>query len=198
MFSRIPQKRGPSKGYIKELADRINHIEGKLANEGANVDSLNDFLGGVRRESSDLFTPGPTGDDSGRKRPFSNISGGDFGTPTRQNPWSTEPRPLQPYQSSNTPYSANGLAPKPLGKADDGHQTRHPDAIDEISLDLDHNGEIRELNQDAFEGYLAIVHPCYPLLSGDKSHVETLLNHCPSLLRDAFLEALYGTMQSFV
>lgn len=30
-FSRIPQKRGPSKGYIKELSERVQHVEGQLA-----------------------------------------------------------------------------------------------------------------------------------------------------------------------
>ncbi|UKZ67393.1 uncharacterized protein TrAtP1_008554 [Trichoderma atroviride] len=35
LFSRVPQKRGPSKGYIKELADRIHSIENKLESEGS-------------------------------------------------------------------------------------------------------------------------------------------------------------------
>ncbi|KKF97020.1 Glucose transport transcription regulator RGT1 [Ceratocystis platani] len=33
LFSRVPQKRGPNKGYIRELADRISGIEDKLVKE---------------------------------------------------------------------------------------------------------------------------------------------------------------------
>lgn len=61
MFSRVPQKRGPSKGYIKELADRINHIEGKLGTNAVR-DLLGDAVMGASLEPSD------------RKRPYGSIS----------------------------------------------------------------------------------------------------------------------------
>jgi hypothetical protein len=111
LFSRVPQKRGPSKGYIKELADRINSIEGKL----------NTSVGGLeRRLSSDTFaSPGAPGDDT-RKRPFSNISGDSFQTasPHRIPSISTEHRPVMPHAhrdfSASDSNIANGLAPRPL------------------------------------------------------------------------------------
>ncbi|KAI0009162.1 hypothetical protein F4779DRAFT_384393 [Xylariaceae sp. FL0662B] len=204
LFSRIPQKRGPSKGYIKELADRIHHIEGKLASEGGNVDTLTELLSGARRDSADIFPPsGPTEENS-RKRPYSSISGAEFGTPTssRQATWSSEPRPIQPYQTpsggSRPSYSANGLAPQPLSKPDSGTPSRPPAVMDTMSLDLNHNGVPRELDEGAFNGYLNVVHPYFPLLAATKARVESQLAQCPVLLRDAFVEALYGTMQSFV
>ncbi|KAI3330291.1 hypothetical protein F4824DRAFT_348111 [Ustulina deusta] len=204
LFSRIPQKRGPSKGYIKELADRIHHIEGKLASEG-NLDTLTELLGGGRRDSSDIFSPSTEHDENSRKRPYSSISGADFGTPnpSRQGTWNTEPRPIQPYQTptndpKGTPYSANGLAPRPLPKPDVDTPSRTVAPLDDMSIDLNHSVPPKELINDAFGVYLNVVHPCFPFLAGTKERVEAQLSRCPSLLQDAFIEAFYGTMQSCV
>ncbi|KAI1208589.1 uncharacterized protein F4807DRAFT_142060 [Annulohypoxylon truncatum] len=209
LFSRIPQKRGPSKGYIKELADRINHIEGKLASDGgnmdrSNVDTLTELLNGARRDSMDIFSPTGQAEDNSRKRPYSSISGGEFATPTssRQATWSSEPRPIQPYQtpsgSFRTPYSANGLAPQPLSKPDSTVASRPATAVDNMPLDLNQNGSTRELDEAAFSAYLNVVHPCFPLLAASKARAEGQLAQCPPPLRDAFVEALYLSMQSFV
>ncbi|RNJ53939.1 transcriptional activator [Verticillium nonalfalfae] len=123
-FSRIPQKRGPSKGYIKELADRIHSIEGRLCEN--------------------------TGEEASRKRTFSSISSADITTPTapRQPPstWSSEPR---------------------------------------------------EVDDANFQGYLTMVHPYLPILPASKTRLQVYLAQCPGMLREAFLEALHGTMQSF-
>lgn len=151
LFSRIPQKRGPSKGYIKELADRIHSIEGKLASEGANAD-LSELLNGSRRDSGDLFQ---SGDASGRKRPYSSISGGDFGTPTSAGQFNSEPRPIQPYQTPTDryrpSYSANGLAPTPLAAKADADTPSRPTAVmDSIGLDLNHISQIQEIDETVF------------------------------------------------
>ncbi|KAI0105218.1 hypothetical protein GGR51DRAFT_560429 [Nemania sp. FL0031] len=204
LFSRIPQKRGPSKGYIKELADRIHHIEGKLASEG-NLDALSELLGGGRRESSDIFSPSAENDENGRKRPYSSISGADFGTPnpSRQGAWNSDPRPIQPYQTpingpKGTSYSTNGLAPQPLPRPDADMPSREAASLDDIPMDLNPSAPPKELINDAFGVYLNVVHPCFPFLAGSKDRVEAQLSHCPSLLQDAFIEAFYGTMQSCV
>lgn len=155
LFSRIPQKRGPSKGYIKELADRINSIEGKLATGEVNADSLSDLLNGSRRDSNELF---PSTDSAGRtKRPYSSISGADFGTPSapRQMAFGSEPRPIQPYQTPTdryrAPYSANGLAPAPIAARSDSDTPSRPTAVmDSMSLDLDQIGQSREVDETAF------------------------------------------------
>ncbi|KAI1118606.1 hypothetical protein F5Y14DRAFT_446968 [Nemania sp. NC0429] len=204
LFSRIPQKRGPSKGYIKELADRIHHIEGKLASEG-NLDPLTELLGSSRRESSDIFSPSGDHDDGSRKRPYSSISGAEFSTPnpSRQGTLNSEPRPIQPYQtpangSKGSSYSANGLAPQPLARSDAGTPSRTVASLDEIPIDLNQSTAVKELINDAFGVYLSVVHPCFPFLAGTKERVEAQLSLCPSLLQDAFIEAFYGTMQSCV
>lgn len=202
MFSRVPQKRGPSKGYIKELADRINSIEGKLASEGGHVDNLAELLGGPRRES-DIFTPVTQADENNRKRPFSNISVGEFNSPTpsRQATWSSEPRPIQPYQPDRfrPAYSVNNLAPMPIApkSAETNMPVRPSTAIDGMSIDINHTCQTRDLNGGSYIAYLGIIHPIFPLLSEDKTRIESLLAKCPSILCDAFMEAFYGTVCSF-
>lgn len=200
LFSRIPQKRGPSKGYIKELADRIHHIEGKLASEG-NLDALSELLSGGRRESSDIFSPSAEQDENSRKRPYASISGGDLGTPIpRQGTWNSEPRPIQPYQTpTNGPKgTANGLAPAPLPRPGASTPSQTATSAVEGPVDLNHSAPPKELINDAFGVYLSVVHPCFPFLAENKERVEAQLSQCPSLLRDAFVEAFYGTMQSCV
>lgn len=108
MFSRVPQKRGPSKGYIKELADRINSIEGKLGT--AAVDKLTDILASAtRREPSE--SNGASGEDH-RKRTWNQISTAEPSEASRQYGWQQPAaRPVIPQQ---TTYSANGMALKPI------------------------------------------------------------------------------------
>lgn len=110
LFSRVPQKRGPSKGYIKELADRINSIEGKLGGQ-----SVAEALAGElasRRSLGENYLASAQGEDV-RKRPYSHMSGSTFPTPVanRQPGWPSDSRPAITQQPS---HSANGLALKPI------------------------------------------------------------------------------------
>lgn len=128
MFSRVPQKRGPSKGYIKELADRINSIEGKLGGQ-----SVAEALAGEltsRRNLGENHAASPQGEDA-RKRPFSHISSNNVPThgPNRQPGWSADARPAISQQPS---YTANGLALKPiLPRESSSSMPPPPPAIDD-------------------------------------------------------------------
>jgi len=113
-FSRVPQKRGPSKGYIKELADRINSIEGKL---GGQVSAeAQDILGALRRETSE-GTSSPAQLNDNHKRPFSSMSTDHYNTPPRPVNWgsASEPRTILPQPSAYTPAL---LAPRPSAPAE--------------------------------------------------------------------------------
>lgn len=108
LFSRVPQKRGPSKGYIKELADRINSIEGKLGGQ-----SVAEALAGEltsRRNTGEAHAP--VQEEDTRKRTFTQISNTPHQTPgsSRQPGWASETRAALPRPT----YSANGLALKPI------------------------------------------------------------------------------------
>ncbi|KPM42876.1 hypothetical protein AK830_g3686 [Neonectria ditissima] len=188
LFSRVPQKRGPSKGYIKELADRIHSIENKLENEG-----------GLSQEDLDhLFVPDRPrqsnvgGEDASRKRPFSSISG-EFTTPatTRQTPWGSEHRSIQPSSAASdgyAAYSTSSLAPQPSAIRPEATPSKPPVATMDISMtDTDAMPDIEE---DTLHNYLSNVQPVYPILPSNKDRLQELLAQCPSSVRTAFANAL--------
>lgn len=184
-FSRVPMKRGPSKGYviyisfsganaslpsnyfshvtstysptitsstnthhahkdllkmtvpryIKELADRLNTLEGAMQQAGdIPVQQYLHQDSPLQRRGSEEFSPPPNADNMQRKRTYSSVSG-DFGTPYQpQRPatgWASQEPPRHlPHPSSSfaTPqsappgathvfrepnYSPNGLQPAP-------------------------------------------------------------------------------------
>lgn len=126
----------PTCSYIKELADRINTIEGKL-NTG--VESLE------RSASNEAFASPGLGDDS-RKRPFSSISADGFQTPSPNRlsaAFTTDHRPILPYlqpdfRASNTANQTE-LAIKPAapmqfqGPTSDIGLQAQPEMMDGIS-----------------------------------------------------------------
>lgn len=190
-FSRVPQKRGPSKGYIKELADRINSIEGKL-HGGA------DLLEVVpQRQSAEAFIS-PLQMDDGRKRPFSSISNDNYPTPSpaRHVGWATDHRPIQPYQhqppppSVDTPFSANSLAPQPIGpKADP------PPFESQVADAHQLEGVMGELDESTWRIYKSAIHPTFPILASRSHRAQALIAPCPVHLREAFLEAFYAALE---
>ncbi len=98
--------------YIKELADRIFTIEGRL---GGGADAPNGTPG---RQSDESF-PSPA---AGDKRPYESISGENLSAATPTKPgaaWGTEPRPIQPYQSSASrpSLSVNDFSPRAIAPA---------------------------------------------------------------------------------
>jgi hypothetical protein len=200
LFSRVPQKRGPSKGYIKELADRINSIESKLVeSEGPLTHDDMERLFGGPRSSSQANAPGP--DDSSRKRPFSSISTGDFSTPNapRQAPWGTD-RPLQqtpgtPEGFSTAAYGNGSLAPQPSAiKPDDtpSKQTTAPNAPMDVAMT--DSEEPPEIDEGLLHLYLANVQPVFPILPHNKARLQALLAQAPNTLRTAFMMALLAAV----
>jgi hypothetical protein len=189
LFSRVPQKRGPSKGYIKELADRINSIEGKLGGSAA------DLLDSARRVSAEAFASPIPLDDS-RKRPFASISTEGFSTPTAPRPptaWPTEHRPIQPYQpiaSRAVSYNANGLAPQPIGPKPDNIR-QESQVADSSQLDA----VMGELSESTWRLYKSSIHQTFPILASDRFRAQALIAQCPAHLREAFLEAFEAALK---
>ncbi|KAK0641069.1 hypothetical protein B0T16DRAFT_430990 [Cercophora newfieldiana] len=208
LFSRVPQKRGPSKGYIKELADRINTIEGKLG--GSVVESI--LEGAIRRTPTETF-PSPQPADESRKRQFSSISGDSFPTPTsasgRGPPWPTEHRAIRPFipQDRSLTYAANDLAPKPTvlpAIPNDSLPPRaEPSILDGISDGLSQDPlqqpeRVREIDDQVFNCYLAAIHPTFPILARTKARVQSLISQCPPSLQDAFCDAFLDFTRPFL
>jgi hypothetical protein len=179
LFSRIPQKRGPSKGYIKELADRIHSIENKLESEGglSHDDMERLFMPDHRRSG--------TGDEINRKRPYSSISGGEFATPSPagQSPWAAEPRPLQ----AATPYNESSLDPEPSAIPQDPIPAK-----DDTAPESQMNGveEHPEFDEGSLLSFQAIVQPVFPILPNTTDRMLSLLEQCPPTIKSAFMYAI--------
>lgn len=213
LFSRVPQKRGPSKGYIKELADRINTIEGKL-NTSVPGDSIDDS---GRRSSSEAFASPGLGDDS-RKRPFSNISGDSFTPTTDPNQisgYATEHRQILPYvhpdfrsvgTDNPNDLSLRAIAPMPsFSVSGDAVLQSQPDAL----MDgVTHNGlpqgsshqsdQLPEIEDHVFNRYLEVLHPTFPVLASTKARVQSLLWQSPFTLQNAFHQAFFAIVRPFL
>ncbi|KAH6842787.1 hypothetical protein B0I37DRAFT_203708 [Chaetomium sp. MPI-CAGE-AT-0009] len=207
LFSRVPQKRGPSKGYIKELADRINTIEGRLS---TNVE------GAERRPSSESFISPGLGDDS-LKRPFSGISGEGFQTPSpnrlsgtfnsKHRPiLSCHPSQFRPQMPENsTDLTLKHIAPLsyPTSTNDLGLQGQ-PDMMDTMSQnDLPQGSshqadQLPEIEDAVFNRYLECIHPIFPVLASSKARVQSLLWQSPLALQNAFYNGLFSMMKHFL
>ena len=119
--------------YIKELADRLNTLEGALQAGEIPVQQYIHQDSPLQRRGSEEFSPPPNSDNMQRKRTYSSVSG-DFGTPYQpQRPatgWASQepPRHLPHPSAFATPqsapppathvfrdpnYSPNGLQPAP-------------------------------------------------------------------------------------
>ncbi|KAL1837458.1 hypothetical protein VTJ49DRAFT_3757 [Mycothermus thermophilus] len=200
LFSRIPQKRGPSKGYIKELADRINNIEGKL-----NSTTAAEILG--RRESTEAFAS-PTGmGDQNRKRPFSSISGDSFQATSPARISSTfgndHHRPILPYLPQDSRQSlgpaAADLAFTPPTPVDPPPPAEAMDlsAQDEMlqGATSPQRGSvlerIPEISDAWFDRYLELIHPYFPILASSRDRTQTLVWEAPVVLQNAFQDAFY-------
>ncbi len=141
--------------YIKELADRINSIESKLESEGGlSQDEIDKLFGSDRHRG-----PNGTGsEEPARKRPFSSISTNDFSTPvsSRQVPWGSEPRNIQPASGQSDGYAAfnnSSLAPQPSEIKPDDTPSKVVDATDMPMMDDEEVVDLQEdiLNEYAFQ-----------------------------------------------
>ncbi|OAQ73722.2 C6 finger domain-containing protein [Pochonia chlamydosporia 170] len=190
LFSRVPQKRGPSKGYIKELADRIHSIENKLESEGNlsqdDIDKL--FATDRSRHSNGL-------EESTRKRPFSSISAGDFTTPTnaRQAPWGSEPRSIQPAPGPGEGFGQeynnnNALAPQPSPIKPEDTPSKQPATSTDVPM-VD-GEDIPAVDEQIFHEFLISVQPLYPVLPNDMARLQSLLSQANPAVRSAFSLAL--------
>ncbi|KAF4122706.1 Fungal specific transcription factor domain [Geosmithia morbida] len=193
LFSRVPQKRGPSKGYIKELADRIHSIENKLDTEGGlTQEDLSGLFGDRQPRHSNV------GDDLGRKRHYSSISGGEIESPmsARQTPWAPDSaRPLHSQDGQPaTPFDSSSLAPQPIApRLDETLKTAMApmDAPMEATID-----DVIDVDEGVLQDYLATLQGLYPILPHSQARLESLLAACNPLVKTAFANALLAVAQS--
>ncbi|KAI9702830.1 MAG: Glucose-responsive transcription factor [Candelina mexicana] len=202
-FSRIPQKRGPSKGYIKELADRLHTLENTVRPAQHNdlqYTIMND--GGMSPRQSD-YSPqmnavaGPSGS---RKRTYSMSEGlQNSGYAPAQAQRSGEGLPPigapSGYQSQYSPNPANGTAYPSWKRGSPGdaqHQnTSMPyESSDMRILDQEQIDTVVQWDEGTIDEYYRLIHETLPLLANSKSQLKSRLANCSVALREAFLEAV--------
>ncbi|KAG5921688.1 hypothetical protein E4U42_005766 [Claviceps africana] len=189
LFSRVPQKRGPSKGYIKELADRIHSIENKLESDGNisqdDIEKL--FVTDRSRHSIGV-------EDASRKRPFSSISTRELAAnmTIRQAPWGSEPRSshaiLAAEDSLGHEYGNASLAPPATPITADEVPPRQ--AADHPNVGMEDAHEVLDIDEEAYQHFLVSVQPVYPILPYEKSKLQSLLSAASPAVRTAFAHTL--------
>ncbi|KAG0645944.1 putative transcriptional regulatory [Hyphodiscus hymeniophilus] len=230
-FSRVPMKRGPSKGqwandrgsrrsYIKELADRVQNLEGSLqVQQGGEVSTQQYFQhdSPQQQRASEEFSP--PDDSMQRKRTYSAVSG-DLGTTYQpQRPatgWASQelprhlPHPPNAFPASHSApattttvfrepnYSPNGLQPSPYWRTAPEPVRRQSSSFESLpQTDHSHHERVTDWDESIVDGYYNIIHPTYPLLALSKNKVRSMIAQCPTTLREAFYESLYAAVRSF-
>ncbi|KAL5604358.1 uncharacterized protein BROUX77_004544 [Berkeleyomyces rouxiae] len=167
LFSRMPQKRGPNKGYIRELAERISGLEDKLTME------------------------------RNLKRPYENINNQEDLSvgPGQDNTWvegrsllepsGPERIGLLPATGDQTIAPASDSASPPV--LDDTPSNTGP-IICPSTLTID---------DAIFNSYLGTIYGFLPFLPNARADLDVQLEQCPAMLREAFTEALFAAVSSF-
>ncbi|MCJ1436004.1 Glucose-responsive transcription factor [Xylographa pallens] len=210
-FSRQPMKRGPSKGYIKELADRLDQVEKKVTGGGpapfaamspiqSSAQNANEYglgtegvYGRKRTHSMSENLPAQAYAQSQMQRgqeDYETNAGWQVRDGTNEPPSAYgEVKPTAPYADMTynnlaTQYSAstNGALQTPTTSSVPG-----PD----FQLEGEHKMPMFPAGREQLLiQYYNVVHSTFPLLPNNSINLRKLLVQSPVLLRDAFFGAM--------
>ncbi|KAH0004821.1 hypothetical protein KCU78_g13208, partial [Aureobasidium melanogenum] len=226
-FSRQPLKRGPSKGYIKELAERLNALEGQMQpQQHGHVDQeLQSLLAEAAYVTRDHHSP-PR--QAGQKRRLSQTDPividppvlAPRPAPTLQHaqPATQPPSAPAPLHTYGNPYSRDSrMSPYPVQQnyRQDMRPTPQPQTIntqpffkyggdtrrhESVSIPFDTQAGapiLVEWDEEVVDEYYRTIHQTFPLLPHSKHRLRMRLAECPLTLREAFLTVLECTMRTF-
>ncbi|GFF38495.1 uncharacterized transcriptional regulatory protein C320.03 [Aspergillus udagawae] len=203
-FSRVPMKRGPSKGYIKELAERLHTLESQMQPAMVHPDMPYQAINEVSpprpyQEFSPPMDAGPIG----RKRTYSVFEGLPAGLPNTsysqpqfnprgsQNAFDTgetSTDPMNPSVMGNT-------APKPgnlFWSTGNEHEIPHGLDIPDVSKHgIEEDMTPLDVDEGALNAYYANIHTIFPILPHSKDRLLEILHQCSREVQEVFLYALY-------
>ncbi|KAF1997370.1 hypothetical protein P154DRAFT_283132 [Amniculicola lignicola CBS 123094] len=156
-FSRQPMKRGPSKGYIKELADRLNTLENQIQTPQAPGQTY-DYLGVTEHGLPDAHAP----PQFGRKRTHSMSEG-------LQDMYAASGRPSWPAQDREYPNGSNLNLQRRTSYGD-------------LAASL-----IAGSNEGTVQAYYNTIHVALPILPHDSKSLNRLTDCPPKLREGVFL-----------
>ena len=201
-FSRQPMKRGPSKGYIKELAERLNTLERQV--HPGQSEALRGEIQRVQREMAQVQGLEGYGDSpdprAGDKRPHAvaEMLQGELRQP--QTPGSVisgaqaSPIPPNPYY---TPQQAPQANMQPFWQYSGSENRQENTALSYEAATGSTTITNFDWDERVIDEYYRIIHQTFPLLSHNKNRLRQGLADCPSSLREAFLAALDCCMRTF-
>lgn len=209
-FTRQPMKRGPSKGYIKELAERLNSLEQQV--QPPHLQQQHEYeiqrvQQAMAAEAGGQMHIAPNnGIDPrvGDKRPHAAMDGYQHMRNEQQaTPWASA-GPAQPQQTvvrttqpsfqprpqdTTTPFWRHGgpsTRPEPQSLPASSMAATSAVAADSFEWDDEVVGE-----------YYRLIHQTFPLLPSNKNRLRQRLSDCPASLRKGFLTALDCLMRTF-
>ncbi|KAJ5612526.1 hypothetical protein N7510_005720 [Penicillium lagena] len=198
-FSRVPMKRGPSKGYIKELAERLHTLESQMQPAMVQPDVPYQSMNDLPRAYQDFASPV---DSSGgnRKRTYSVFEGlpsSSFAQPNfnargSQNAFDATESSADPYN----PAVTSGGAPKPgnLFWNPAGNEHDLPSGLEMTDLPK-HEGDDDmtpvSLDEGALDAYYQKIHTLLPILPHTRERTLELLHQCHREAQEIFCYALY-------
>ncbi|EDP49349.1 C6 finger domain protein, putative [Aspergillus fumigatus A1163] len=168
-FSRVPMKRGPSKGYIKELAERLHTLESQMQPAMVHPD--------MQYQAMNEVSP---------PRPYQEFSPPmDAGSIGHAGETSTDPM--------NSSVMGN-TAPKPgnLFWSTNEHEIPHGLDIPDVSKHgIEEDMTPLDVDGGALNAYYAKIHTIFPILPHSKDRLLEILHQCSREVQEVFLYALY-------
>ncbi|KAF2020872.1 hypothetical protein BU24DRAFT_10138 [Aaosphaeria arxii CBS 175.79] len=179
-FSRQPMKRGPSKGYIKELADRLNSLENQIQYPHAQPTQTFDYA--PMRDQPVPDTQAQT--QFQRKRTHSISEGLQEGY--NRSSWPAQDRGIEAWD----PRALSLLTSQDLPS---NGQTNRRGSYGDLTLA---GNLINGTNEGTIKSYYSTIHLVYPVLAQDSTALNRLTN-CPAKLRESFFLALECSVHSY-
>ncbi|BFZ59685.1 Glucose-responsive transcription factor [Saitoella coloradoensis] len=211
-FSRVPMKRGPSKGYIKELEDRLGALEHYKGSD-----------------TPGQLSGGPNGSGNISRSVSPPQGAGLQGVPVRKRPLSADHIDFQPWSGSGQVESGSNYSTPPVVSYDrtlppieslrnaaaggqretlefrNGYQpfgaTLKPAdtklGTSQIRLPYPEPGTPHDSFWDeaAIDKYYTNIHHCFPLLPHSKQRLRLRLASAPASAREALLYAIYALVR---
>ena len=206
-FSRQPMKRGPSKGYIKELAERLQTLEQQVHEPHLQQQHQTEMQQ-VQQAIAESVQAFPQATQSGPvmieprlgdKRTHAVAEAlhsrqQSPGTSNYSNQPNQQPPPPAQMQPSVAPQHHGSIQPFWRHGGNDNRQ-------ETVSLPFEVESSTSITNFDwderVIDEYYRIIHQTFPLLPSSKHRLRQRLAECPATLREAFLAALDCLMRTF-
>ncbi|KAE8149835.1 hypothetical protein BDV25DRAFT_155592 [Aspergillus avenaceus] len=197
-FSRVPMKRGPSKGYIKELAERLHTLESQMQPTMVHPDMPYQAMNEVSspRAYQDFSPPMDTG-SIGRKRTYSVFEGLPSSSFTQPQFNSRSQNAFDAGETSTDPYNPSavgGTAPKPGNLFWSGSENEIPHGLDVPEVPkqtMEEDMTPLDVDEGSLNAYYQKIHPVFPILPHSKERLLEILHLCTREVQEIFLYSLY-------